>query len=609
MRIPDAPTDFLENLKWREECSLRFNSDMQYQVQVILRCKNDPVFFFHTMLRTKNPKGMWNPATNEMMHGGIPFILFPKQREWVAMVGAALMDKTKRGRFVVPKSREQGITWMLGGLAVWLMLFHTRVNTTVASLKLSDLDGKDTSFLGQTDYMMEWISKEFPVVAPWLSGIMRTKELTRRQKYRKNPVTASEITTSTATQNFARGDRLLLGVIDEAVAIETKYNEMLEKMISSGASACHVLVVASTLDMAGGHFDELRHNEDWVCTQLHWTDNPFCRKDFYICEAGKCHVHRDGGMPHSAWYDEECRARSYNAARIGSELDIKPIMAGGNVFDIEGVSSVIHRIVNQPAKKFYDTCTVNWKGRAPSPRESDDNDWFELDVLVKEDPYGRFKIAKHPEVGHRYGVGVDCATGVNDDSCVYVIDMDGPNGWEAVAEWCEKAGPQETADACAMLGKYYEKHSDMEEMVPIGVERNGQGVAVVSAVKTYGARVPRCVVTVKGSKKEFRDGIIVHSGNKVATISNMLCPLINNKNPEDGLPVLTVPFLDFWRECRQFIIKKVGQSVTMQGVGKRPDNRVMAMLHACSMVVRFFGWENSRIPAHHAIEEVAEDAG
>lgn len=595
--------DMLDNVPWTLVRNNEYRVYLQnesrvnglLQREMLLRARRDPVWFAAVMVRTRHGVGFWCEELGEKLSHRIPFLLYDKQAEFVRLVSGAFLDKEKEYRIAFRKSREQGATWMVGLLFLWLYLFYVDVQAAVTSANMNDLDKKKGSFFKQFDYMLGELRLDWPwlLAAQVPSRRSGEKASYSRVMYRMNYLTKTELFGAATGGNFIRGDRVALVVLDEAEGMDRKESGSVETALGSAAAAARVLVVMSTLSSGSSTFSELfteeAREDGWIPFELHWTDSPHCRKGFYICEAGRCRHpdHGKGGFPHSEWYDERCRTLGWNPILIGSELDIRVSKSGSSVFDLELVDRVIKRLLVATRKPVRGT--LSWVGVQPNHRNENENDWSSLDVEFREDDVGRFLIYSVPMVGRRYCLGGDPATGTGDNAIAYVLDVDAPGGPMAVAEYAAKNEAPEIADAMAMLARYYEVGSGMENQVPMAIERNHCGVAVVAMVRNYGGWVLRSKVKKKAFGKTMRDGIVVSSENKIPALTLLMQPLINTESEQDGLPILTVPFVDFWVECRSFERKVLPSGkVTMRASAKKKDDRVMAMLHALQCAERVY---------------------
>ena len=67
----------------------------------------------------------------------IPFILFPRQREFVEFLHGCLQEETHG---LIEKSRDMGATWLAASFSVWLFLFRKDATVGWGSRKAANVD-------------------------------------------------------------------------------------------------------------------------------------------------------------------------------------------------------------------------------------------------------------------------------------------------------------------------------------------------------------------------------------------------------------------------------------------------------------------------------------
>jgi len=96
-----------------------------------LHYKTHPVDFIEDWFWTHDPRK--NPAM-------MPFILFPKQREYIQWLYEKYLNKEDG---LTEKSRDAGVTWLCVAFAVWLWVFHPGTKTGFGSRKADLVDKID----------------------------------------------------------------------------------------------------------------------------------------------------------------------------------------------------------------------------------------------------------------------------------------------------------------------------------------------------------------------------------------------------------------------------------------------------------------------------------
>jgi phage terminase large subunit len=215
----------------------------------------------------------------------IPFLLFPKQREWVDWVVNYLWKNNKDG--VTPKSREIGVSWLAGATVASLCIFHKGIVGGFGSRKLEYVDksGDPKSLFWKIREFLDNLPVEFR------AGWSRDTDAHCRITF---PLTGSAIT-GEAGDNIGRGDRTSIHVVDEAAYIE--HPDAVDAALSQ-TTRCRVDV--SSAHGMGNPFARKVHTwpEDQI-KRIHWRDDP--RKDI-------------------AWYEEQCKR--YDPIVVAQEIDI-----------------------------------------------------------------------------------------------------------------------------------------------------------------------------------------------------------------------------------------------------------------------------------------------
>ena len=91
------------------------------QVDEILKCGEDPIYFIKKYLYIQHP-----------VRGRLPFELYPFQEECIQ----GFLDYKFN---IVLKSRQLGLSTVVAGYIAWLMLFHRDKNVLILATKLLSL--------------------------------------------------------------------------------------------------------------------------------------------------------------------------------------------------------------------------------------------------------------------------------------------------------------------------------------------------------------------------------------------------------------------------------------------------------------------------------------
>lgn len=193
----------------------------------------------------------------------VPFILFPKQAEFVEWVIARW-----RGREdgLAEKSRDMGVSWLCVAIAVWMWLYHSGVVIGFGSRKEEYVDklGDPKSLFWKVRQLINLLPVEFRP-AGW-------DEKAHAPHMRiLNPENGSAIV-GEAGDNIGRGNRTSIYFKDESAFYERP--EAIDAALSQ-TSNCKIDV--STPNGAGNPFYRRRHSGKVPVFTFHWRDDP--RKD------------------------------------------------------------------------------------------------------------------------------------------------------------------------------------------------------------------------------------------------------------------------------------------------------------------------------------------
>lgn len=214
----------------------------------------------------------------------VPFMLFPKQREWIDWT----MERWAAGEpGLTEKSRDCGLSWLAVALASTLCLFRHDINVGFGSRKEEYVDksGAPKSLF--------WKARQFITNCP--------PEFTGGWEERRNsahmrlsfPLTNSTIS-GEAGDNIGRGDRAALYFTDEEAFFERP--QLVEASLSQTTN-CRISI--STPNGLANPFAEKRHGGKIPVFTFHWRDDP--RKS-------------------EAWYRKQCD--ELDPVTIAQELDL-----------------------------------------------------------------------------------------------------------------------------------------------------------------------------------------------------------------------------------------------------------------------------------------------
>jgi hypothetical protein len=215
----------------------------------------------------------------------IPFLLFPKQAEFVVWV-----FERWRGREdgLAEKSRDMGISWLCVAIAVWMWTFYPGVVIGFGSRKEEYVDklGDPKSLFWKARQFVSLLPAEFRP-----AGYIESRHAPHMRIL--NPETGSAII-GEAGDNIGRGNRTSIYFKDESAFYERP--DAIDAALSQ-TSNCKIDV--STVNGNGNPFFKKRHGGRIPVFTFHWRADP--RKD-------------------DAWYQKQCG--TLDPVIVAQEIDI-----------------------------------------------------------------------------------------------------------------------------------------------------------------------------------------------------------------------------------------------------------------------------------------------
>jgi phage terminase large subunit len=215
----------------------------------------------------------------------IPFVLFPRQREWIDFVVECWKN---RQRGLTEKSRESGVSWLAVSLSCTLALLTEGFVAGFGSRLAEYVDA-----IGEPKSLF-WKARAFvSSLPPEFRGSWDPRRDTAQMRIRF-PDTNSMLSGEQG-DNIGRGSRTSIYFIDESAHLE--HPQLAEASLSSTTNCRQDISTPAGL---GGPFEQLRHSGRVKVFTFHWKDDP--RKD-------------------DAWYAKQ-RAEAFSPAIVAQELDI-----------------------------------------------------------------------------------------------------------------------------------------------------------------------------------------------------------------------------------------------------------------------------------------------
>ena len=193
----------------------------------------------------------------------IPFLLFPKQAEFVEYV---VRKWRSRDDGLAEKSRDMGVSWLCVAIAAWMWLYHPGTVVGFGSRKEEYVDklGDPKSLFWKLREFINFLPVEFRP-----EGYMQGKHALSMRIL--NPENGSAVI-GEAGENIGRGNRTSIYFKDESAFYERP--EAVDAALSQ-TSNCKIDV--STPNGNGNPFYRKRHGGKIEVFSFHWRDDP--RKD------------------------------------------------------------------------------------------------------------------------------------------------------------------------------------------------------------------------------------------------------------------------------------------------------------------------------------------
>lgn len=247
--------------------------------QEYAKCAQDPVYFMRKYAKIQHPK-----------RGKIKFDLYDFQED-------VLQDFLDHQYNIVLKSRQLGISTLIAGYSLWLMLFGSDKNILVIATKQDTAKNLVTKVRTMYDNLPSWLK----------TTVVEHNKLSLRFK------NGSQIKAVSAASDSARSEALSLLVIDEAAFIEgiDEIWASAQQTLATGGQA----IINSTPNGVGNFY-----HKQWISAQE--GNNSFNT----IFLPWTVHPERD-----QAWRDEQTRNLGEDLAK--QECDADFLSSGRSVID------------------------------------------------------------------------------------------------------------------------------------------------------------------------------------------------------------------------------------------------------------------------------------
>lgn len=255
--------DYTEIFAERQARLIKLRANPQMMVALKAHYRNNPAQFINDWGCTFDPR---NPERG--LPSLVPFILFPKQIEWVEW----FIDHWKSGKGgLTEKSRDAGVSWLTIATASTICMFNEGIVGGFGSRKEEYVDkiGSPHSLFDKARTFLRYIPKEF--CGEWEAPHMRVLF--------KN--TGSSLTGESG-DGIGRGARTSFYFCDEAAFLERPH--LVEASLSQTTN-CRMDV--STPNGANNPFAEKRRSGKVDVFTFHWRDDPRKGEEWYAKEKAR----------------------------------------------------------------------------------------------------------------------------------------------------------------------------------------------------------------------------------------------------------------------------------------------------------------------------------
>jgi phage terminase large subunit len=200
---PSWPPNLIEEKKKRLRRQINAANDRNTRIGLMRYYKTRPVQWINDYCVTFDPRAR--------QHKLMPFVMFPRQVEFILFLQACLDDKESG---LVEKARDIGASWLCCAFSVWLFLFHEGSTIGFGSRKAEYVDKPDDP--KAIFPKMRQIMKNLP---DWMMPKGFNWGLHSTHMKLVNPVNGSTITGESG-DNIGRGGRTTMFFKDESAHYE-----------------------------------------------------------------------------------------------------------------------------------------------------------------------------------------------------------------------------------------------------------------------------------------------------------------------------------------------------------------------------------------------------
>ena len=307
----------------------------QNQLNEIVKCGKDPIYFMNTYLKIQHP-----------LRGLIPFATFPFQDDCVK-------DFNDHRFNIVLKSRQLGLSTLAAAYAVWQACFYKEKNILIIATKLAVAQNFIRKVKTYIKSMPHWL------LIP---------QITANNKQQVEFSNGSQIKAVPTSEDAGRSEALSLLIVDEAAFVRN-FDELwmgLYPTLSTGGRA----ILLSTPNGVGGQYHELyvkaeRKENEFNAIKLMWDVHPERGDDWFQQETknmSKKQVAQELLCDFSSSGDTFLTAETLEKLRILTKNPIEKSGPGNSVwyweYPLEGINYFVSADVARGDSGDYSTFHV-----------------------------------------------------------------------------------------------------------------------------------------------------------------------------------------------------------------------------------------------------------
>lgn len=266
----------IANIKFRRLCVELGYESRENARELWMLCARDPLFFLNTfgwLLETRDRQD-WNLKDRYGTSKVLPLITRGYQDDLILKCVANL----GRNDIVIPKSRETGISWMIGGaLAAWDWIFHDQTHIGFVSKDLLSANNPDDpdALFSKFEFLLRRLPFWMITPSDWERNITKNTF--------KNIRNHSSLTAYAAKGDIGRGGRKAWMLMDEFHFFE-QGDDYAAMDSTVHVTPCRVFVSTANRDrgMAGAFYDVMSDTtKNGVQIIVDWKDDPDKRRGLY----------------------------------------------------------------------------------------------------------------------------------------------------------------------------------------------------------------------------------------------------------------------------------------------------------------------------------------